>query len=436
VQSSGVDVGYNPEQTVAPGATKTYRYYVDDRKLGSVLVDDMGAPDSGQLGLYGAIEVAPQGATFTDPTTGTPMSTGAAVDVHVPGAQGYRDFTIAMADQDPIIGGSFMPYPIDVKDPALINYRAVTGRGDDANTFSSRVHGDPATPILKAYAGDPTKVHFLVAPGSEQMHVFNLGGQYWPFDPEIPDSQAIRSQGLGPYETFDAEITGGAGGLARTRGDFFYGDLRRPFTQAGMWGLMRVMSDPSCPIRPLDGLTCNGQDSIIANPLPDQQLPRPGEPAGGFPDNPSPGALAAAATGAGAAAGSGSSANASASSLKSARRLRLTKRIALRTFGLKGMKITIDVPSTTKLLDLKLARRSHARLTTVLAGSLKIKTVPRNGRLVVQWKPGRKAVSRLSAGSGVLRVRVGRDRTHLGMTLSASVQLLGPRIKATAARRH
>jgi hypothetical protein len=438
VESSGVDVGYNPEQTVAPGATKTYRYYVDDRKLGSVLVDDMGGQDTGQLGLYGAIDVAPHGATFTNPNTGEPMSIGAQVDVHVPGAQGYRDFTITMADQDPIIGGSFMPYPTTVKDPALISYRAATGRGDDADTFSSLAHGDPDTPILRAYAGDPTKVHFLVAPGSEQMHVFNLGGQYWPFDPEIPDSQAIRSQGLGPYETFDAEITGGAGGLARTRGDFFYGDMRRPFTMAGMWGLMRVMSDPSCPIRPLDGLTCNGQDSIITDPLPDQQLPRPGEPTGGFPDNPSPGALAAAANGAsstGAAPGSEAGANASASAVKAAHRLRISKRIRLRTFGLTGMKITIDVPTTTRILDLKLTRRSHGRPRTVLAGSLKIKKVPRNGRLVVRWKPGRRAVSRLFAGSDVLRVRVGHDRRHLGATLSASVKLLGPRIRATAARR-
>jgi hypothetical protein len=99
-----------------------------------------------------------------------------------------------------------------------------------------------------------------VAPGSEQTHVFSLGGQFWPNDAEIAQSNEITSHGIGPWETFDAEIRGGAGGLMRTVGDFSYGDLRRPFTEAGMWGLMRVMSDPSCPIRPLDGgLTCSAQ---------------------------------------------------------------------------------------------------------------------------------------------------------------------------------
>jgi hypothetical protein len=275
-------------------------------------------------------------------------------------------------------------------------------------------------------------VHFLVAPGSEQMHVFNLGGQFWPFDPEIPDSQAVENQGIGPYETYDAEIDGGAGGLARTVGDFFYGDMRRPFTMAGMWGLMRVMSDPSCPILPLDGLTCKGQPSIITDPLPDQQLPRPGEPAGGFPDNPSPGALAAAGAGGGAASAAG--ATASGSSVKAARRLRVARRLKLRTFAARGMALTIDVPSSTRLLDVRLVRRGHGRVRTLLAGTLKVRGVPRDGRLAARWRPGRRAVSRLLAGDVTLQVRSGRDRRRLGAALSAPVRLVGPRVRAISRR--
>jgi hypothetical protein len=432
--SSGVDVGFNSEQAVAPGGTKTYRYYADSRKLGSVLVDDQGDTDSGKLGLYGAIEVAPSGATFTDPQTGAMVMTGARVDVHVPGTPGYRDFTLALADQDPIIGGSFMPYPVNVDAGSLINYKAAAGRGDDANTFSSAAHGDPVTPLLEAYAGDPTTVHFLGAPGNEQMHVFGLGGQYWAFDPEIPVSQSIESQGVAPWESFDAELVGGAGGLARSRGDFFYGDVRRPFTQAGMWGLMRVMggAPTDCPIRPLDGLTCAGQDSIIFNPPAD--LPRPGEPAGGFPSG---GVDAGAVATASSTSGSSSSnAKASGNLLKAARRLRIAKSIKLRTFGLQGMKITIDVPSNTKVLAVNLTRRSHGRTKTVLRGTLNVKKIPNSGTLVLKWKPGRKSVSKLLAGTDVLKVRVGRDRKHLGSTLSASIKLTGPRISAKAAKKH
>jgi hypothetical protein len=269
------------------------------------------------------------------------------------------------------------------------------------------------------------------------MHVMGLGGQYWAFDPEIPVSQSIASQGVGPYETFDAELVGGAGGLARSRGDFFYGDVRRPFTQAGMWGLMRVMSDPTCPIKPLDGLTCKGQDSIIFDPPANP--PRPGEPPTGFPDNPTPGlAATVASSGPGtatAATGNGPKAKAS-STLKAARRLRIAKRLKLRTFGLQGMKITIDVPSDTKVLALRLTHRTGGRVRTVLVGTVKVKKVPSSGTAVLTWKPGRKAVSKLLAGTDVLRVRVGRDRKHLGSALTAPVKLLGPRLTAGTARKH
>jgi hypothetical protein len=213
--------------------------------------------------------------------------------------------------------------------------------------------------------------------------------------------------------------------------------VRRPFTQAGMWGLMRVMSDPACPIKPLDGLTCTGQDSIIFNPPAD--LPRPGEPAGGFPaTGVDAGTGAASASSSSSASGSsaGPNAKASGSSLKAARRLRIAKRLKLTTFGLRGMKITIDVPSNTKVLALKLTRRSHGRPRTVLAGTVNVRKVPSSGRLVLTWKPGRKAVSRLFAGSDVLQARVGRDRRHLGSTLSASVKLIGPRLKARPASKH
>ena len=63
---------------------------------------------------------------------------------------------------------------------------------------------------------------------------------------------------LGPMETVNAYPTGGAGGEAKNVGDYAYGTGRLAFTQAGMWGLFRSMSDLSCPIKPLDGGTCLG----------------------------------------------------------------------------------------------------------------------------------------------------------------------------------
>jgi hypothetical protein len=173
-----------------------------------------------------------------------------------------------------------------------------------------------------------------------------------------------------------------------------------------------------------------GQDSIIFDPPVNP--PRPGEPPTGFPDNPTPGL----GGGASSTASSGPSASASGVSLKAARGLKIAKSLKLKTFGSTGMKITIDVPSNTKVLDLRLVRRSNGRLKQVLGGIVSVKKVPKSGHLVLSWKPGRKAVSKLFAGKDIVRVRVGRDRTHLGSTLAAPVRLVGPRITAKASRKH
>jgi hypothetical protein len=261
--SSGANVGYTPEQTVARDETRTYLYYADTDKIGSALISDLGGDDTAKDGLYGALVVAPQGATFTDPVTWQPTDVGAQVDVHLPGKPGYRDFTLALADDDPQIGASFMPYPEDVKGPALVNY-ASAPRPDAPNAFSSAVHGDPATPILRAYAGDQVKVHALVTPGSEQVHTFNLGGLSWGLDAGIAKGNELPTRHIGPWAKVDAVITGGAGGRARAPGDYFYGDLRRPFTEAGMWGLQRVLPRGACPATPAEGLACLGQPDLEA----------------------------------------------------------------------------------------------------------------------------------------------------------------------------
>ena len=242
LNSSGINIGNNPSnQTVAPGGTRTYTYFADTQKLESTTVSDFGATTGSKDGLYGSIVVAPAGSTFTDPRTGLAVDVGSMVDVHVPSHEDYRDFTLLLADQDQRIGQDSMPYPRDVSGPALVNYRQVLDRAIDANTFSSITNGDPTTPILRAYAGDAVKVHVIGAPGSEQMHVFNLGGMSWPADMYIHNSSQFQSRAVGPGEKLDISVTGGAGGVTQEPGDYFYGDLRRPFTEAGMWGLFRVI---------------------------------------------------------------------------------------------------------------------------------------------------------------------------------------------------
>ena len=161
-----------------------------------------------------------------------------------------------LSEQDGVIAQSVMPYPTVVDGPSLMNYKT-TPRADSATAFSS-ANGEPGT-ILRSYAGDQVLVHAINAPSSEQAHVFTLGGLSWPLDPAIPGSSHVQNVGVTPWETLEARVVGGAGGVNKTVGDFFVGDLRRPFSLAGMWGLSRVLSPAGgsgCPIKPLDGKTC------------------------------------------------------------------------------------------------------------------------------------------------------------------------------------
>jgi hypothetical protein len=263
--SGGVNVGFAPDQNVSPGATRQYVYFVPTDHIDVATISDLANATTLKQGLYGALVVAPaskvagERTSFSDPVTGAARDIGAQVVVHVPGAATYRDFTVTMADDDARIGEDFMPYPTNaVLGRSLINYRAAPA-GDGPIAFR-----DPGNvPWLTAYAGDPMTVHVVMAPGSENSHVFSLGGLNWPQDTHIDDSNLITAQGLGPWETFSARVHGGAGGTQRAAGDYFYGDLRRPFTQIGLWGLQRILPTPaSCPERGA-GLQCVQAPSTV-----------------------------------------------------------------------------------------------------------------------------------------------------------------------------
>ena len=179
-------------------------------------------------GLYGAIVVAPSGRDVHGPehrcagrsTARRSTSTSPARRATATSARSWPTTTRSSA-------ANFMPYPIAVRRPALVNYRSEP-RADDATSLSSNVHGDPTTPLFAAYGGDPTKVHFLVASGSEQTHVFSLGGQYWLFDPEIAQLAARPEPGHRPRARRSTPSSRAARAAScASVGDFFYGDMRR-----------------------------------------------------------------------------------------------------------------------------------------------------------------------------------------------------------------
>ncbi|MDQ1717947.1 MAG: hypothetical protein QOE89_1900, partial [Pseudonocardiales bacterium] len=264
IASSGADVGWNPETTIATNASRTYSYYVDYNKISGGSIADLSGSNLDKQGLYGAYTVAPTGSIVTDPVTGGVTDVGTSVVIHPPGVPAYRDHTLIMSDNDPQIGASFMPYPVTSEKPQAVrvNYRQAPRDDRSADAFNSAVFGDPATPMLTGYAGDTTVIHTLGAPGSEQMHSVNFGGQSFSLDPNIPNADSVETRGVGPWEMLTATIAGGAGGATQQPGDYFYGDMRRVFTKAGMWGLQRVLPVPATCPQPGLGLQC------LQSPIP------------------------------------------------------------------------------------------------------------------------------------------------------------------------
>ena len=273
--SLGVEAGFNPAQVALPGQSRSYTYFAHPevgetvalvRDWGNVLVNP-------GLGLYGAVIVGPPGATYTDPVTGADMSmkAGWRVDVHPPTGSSYRDFALFIQDEDAVIGTHLMPYSEQVEGVVGLNYRLeplsnrLSRNGDTAKVFRSDIHGDPTTPLLEAFAGDPVRIHVLV-PYSEQAHVFTLEGHRWPQEPGLSQiltpettevlkisavstrpqepahtsSNLLSSVQVGALEAITIVPLGGAGGPVALPGDYLYGDHREPYRDAGLWGLFRV----------------------------------------------------------------------------------------------------------------------------------------------------------------------------------------------------
>jgi hypothetical protein len=158
--------------------------------------------------------------------------------------------------------------------------------------------------------------------------------------------------------------------------------MRRPFTTAGMWGLMRVMSDPRCPIRPLPGLSCTAQPSLITD-LPSSPAPAPssGKGPGGPGKNAAP------------------SRNRPAPSVLN---LKIRKRLSLRDVHRNGLKLKVTVPKNTRRLRVRLYRLRGSR--KVRAGEY-VKTIKKGGRVTLRWKT--RTTRRLRAGIYLLQVDAG-----------------------------
>jgi manganese oxidase len=402
-RSSGVNVGFDTEQTVGTGASRVYRYFADQDNLGAAPIQDFGGSNTGADGLYGAIVVAPTGAVFTNPFTGAPLDVGGQVDVNIPGRDGYRDFTVLFGENDPLIGADQAPFNQPVTGNAFTNLRQVS-RVDDAGGFSSIVNGgDPGSPLLSAYTGDPMVFHAIGGAGDQQLHSLSLGGLSWPRDASITGSALVQAQGFGPMQAVDASVA-----HVGDVGDSFWGDIRRPFTQAGMWGILRVCAHGQC-----SGL---------------RELGKAGGPPGPAPPQPPPPG-------------------------KQLKNLKVAKRVSIRKLATKGLTFQLTGPAATRALKVQLLRVSGKRQRKVGGGFVEVKTkkqlakakrqkliisqmtITKKGLMRALWKPTQREIKLLRTGKHILVVQAGATRKRIQLEqIKANVTLTKP-LPAKAAKK-
>jgi hypothetical protein len=264
--SYGVAVGLNPDSSVDPGSSYTYRFYAD-QELGTTVFLNFANQSQQIHGAYGSIVIEPPGSTYTNPDGTASSGAGLTLDIHNSSGS-FREMALLEQSTDREFSRSIMDY-YNIIHPgeAALNYTnapvtKVTEHSinlnfnktvDQSEAFANGVLQDPLSPVnhFFAAAGDPLRVRFAEPVGS-QPAVFSFDGHCWPWEPLMPGSQVLCARSILPGETIDARIIGGAGGPDHSPGDWFFSDHRQPVSDNGLWGILTVCPSASaCNIKPL-----------------------------------------------------------------------------------------------------------------------------------------------------------------------------------------
>ena len=219
-----------------------YRWYPDVQFGTAYFHDHVNALASWRHGLYGAVISEPPGSTYHDPHTGSELRSGPLADIRTPpGAPvtadvtgSFREAVLFIQDDAPITA-------VGRSSGSAINLRVepLDDRADDPSmAFSSQARGDPATPLLEAYLGDPVVLRTLVA-GTNDVHTLHVDGHWFRTEPFSTSSPPVNAAHLGISERVDLAIPA-AGGPQRRPGDYLYYNGRSFKLEEGSWGILRV----------------------------------------------------------------------------------------------------------------------------------------------------------------------------------------------------
>lgn len=292
-----------------------YRWYSDAQNGTVFFHDHVDALSSWGHGLFGAHIIEPPGSTFHDPTTGAVIRSGPMADIYTTGSAGFgeqgdfREFVLwqhegirdtgspqgcemssfnlraaPLINRDPNAAdvnngpeaGSSLPagvgnYTMGFEahtEPAGADRVDCTnvGTSNDPYVFSSVAHGDPPTPLLRAYVGDPVVIRQVGL--DEAVGDLRITGHRFAEETYNPNGVLTDAGTAGISEKMDYVIEGGAGGDRHLPGDYLYYSGRSLEMESGAWGIFRVMNT----------LHTSGANAL--EPLPDRTAPPSGA---GFP---------------------------------------------------------------------------------------------------------------------------------------------------------
>ncbi|MGN0295071.1 MAG: multicopper oxidase domain-containing protein [Lachnospiraceae bacterium] len=296
VRDSGINVGYNcQEQTVGPGESRKYLWYAD-KEYGSCLIQSFGDLRNHRYhGLFGAVIIEPAGAKWYRNLSLSRGIYDEQAVITAPGTETFREFVVLIQngirmldaqghlvktaedgnDEEDVgegnIGegnireGNIREHEntgehenehgadaaenesVDAEDTGEKGYNYRSERFANrlkndrriSKIFCSRVHGDPATPVFRAYPGDRVVFRTMMPADKPRNVGFGIHGHEWKDQPQDPHSRVISMRGaVSIGNTFNMEPEGGAS----CPGDYLYrsGSLKWD-VEAGMWGIFRVM---------------------------------------------------------------------------------------------------------------------------------------------------------------------------------------------------
>lgn len=259
VCDSGINVGYNNrEQTVGIGESKRYLWRAD-REYGACIIQSFGDMRNHRYhGLFGAVIIEPPEAKWYGNFSKKIGFHEEQAVITAPGEESFREYVlfiqngIRLLDADGMLirtasGGAHGHGDVDAEDTGEKGYNYRSERfanrlKKDPRTwkvFSSRVHGDPATPIWKAYSGDRVIFRTVMPADKPRNTSLAIHGHMWKEQPEDPFSRIIPIQGaVSVGNKFDMELKDGAS----CPGDYLYRSGSFAWdVESGMWGIFRVV---------------------------------------------------------------------------------------------------------------------------------------------------------------------------------------------------